>query len=153
MSKKKYILTTVEIVEAEQVDLRQDPWPDNVHPWPEEWGKSEEMPPAYYGTFEDHQWVCTGDYIVTDSHGKTKIIREEDFERGDYNAMHTSIQEIIEHALTLEEVQYKQWYLWKLAEVMGIALRFDAGQVDKGIAPQDVLAAILQQSTSEKINA
>lgn len=89
MSKKKYIRTTVDIVEAEQVDLRQEPWPDNVHPWPEEWGKSEEMPPAFHGTFEDHQWVCTGDYIVTDSHGKTKIIREDVFER-DYKAMQTS---------------------------------------------------------------
>lgn len=46
--------------------------------------------------------------------------------------MHTSIQEIIEHALTLEEVQYKQWYLWKLAGLLGYNLDIDA---DKGIAP------------------
>jgi hypothetical protein len=77
--KKKYIQTTQEIIEAEQVDLRQEPWPDNVHPWPEEHGISEEMPPAYCGAFEDHQWVCTGDYIVTDSHGKTNDLEALQF--------------------------------------------------------------------------
>ena len=146
--KKKYILTTQDIVEAEQVDLRQEPWPDGVHPWPEGFGPLDKTPPAYMITSYGKQDVYTGDYIIN---GGTEVIKREEFER-DYKVMKTSIQEIIEHALTIREAEHKQWYLWRLAEIMGISLRFDANKdcVDKGIAPQDLLATILQQSMQEK---
>jgi hypothetical protein len=43
-----------------------------------------------------------------------------------------SIQACIEEALTIEGSHHKQWYLWKIADLLGYGLDIDA---DKGIAP------------------
>lgn len=41
-------------------------------------------------------------------------------------------QSQIEQALTADGAQHKQWYLWRIAEALGIHMDIDA---DKGIAP------------------
>lgn len=50
------------------------------------------------------------------------------FESFDY----VGIRDCLESALLSEGPNHKQWYLWKLAEVLGVSMDIDA---DKGIAP------------------
>jgi hypothetical protein len=43
------------------------------------------------------------------------------------------IKELLEKALSIDGAHHKQWYLWRIAEALGLELPNDL--VDKGIAP------------------
>ena len=43
------------------------------------------------------------------------------------------VKELLEEALSIDGAQHKQWYLWRIAEALGIELPADIA--DKGIAP------------------
>jgi hypothetical protein len=44
----------------------------------------------------------------------------------------TDIRELFEEALTIDGEHHKQWYLWKIAEMLAVYLDIEA---DKGVAP------------------
>ena len=81
--------------------------------------------------------LTTGKYRIEARSGDTIILTDQELH--DLYAWivvhkgHSKIIELLEEALSIDGVRHKQWYLWHLAEALGLELPDDL--VDKGIAP------------------
>ena len=70
-----------ELVEAIQFNPDQMPWPEYIHPWPENRPVPKLDSPGYIFTPEQGKvLLMAGDWIVTDEKGKRTICKPDVFE-------------------------------------------------------------------------
>jgi hypothetical protein len=59
------------VIEAEQFDPEQKPWPSCVNPWPDGYGVTpRDMSWGYIETLEGRMHVLAGDWIITGVKGE-----------------------------------------------------------------------------------